>query len=88
MADGDLNARLDLRLKNEIGKLADALRTMVENLKAKIAEADENTSKAQAESERAAQATAEAEAAVRLRTRPRPKACSRPPISWKAWWSR
>ena len=63
VADGDLNARLDLRLKNEIGKLADALRTMVENLKAKIAEADENTRKAQAESERAAQATAEAEAA-------------------------
>ena len=59
VADGDLNARLDLRLKNEIGKLADALRTMVENLKAKIAEADENTRKAQAESERAAQAKAE-----------------------------
>ncbi|SDF05428.1 methyl-accepting chemotaxis protein [Desulfovibrio legallii] len=63
VAGGDLNASLDLRLKNEIGKLADALRAMVANLKAKIAEADENTRKAQEESERAAQATAEAEAA-------------------------
>ncbi|SDF99319.1 methyl-accepting chemotaxis protein [Desulfovibrio legallii] len=63
VAGGDLNASLDLRLKNEIGKLADALRTMVANLKAKIAEADENTRKAQEESERAAQATAEAETA-------------------------
>ena len=61
VAAGKLDSALALHLKNEIGKLADSLRTMVASLKAKIAEADDKTRLAGEESSRAAQATREAE---------------------------
>ena len=63
VADGNLESSLTIDLRNEIGKLADSLRSMVSSLKAKIAEADEKSRLAQEESERAASATKEAEAA-------------------------
>ncbi len=63
VASGKLDSALTLHLRNEIGKLADSLRTMVASLKAKIAEADDKTRLAGEESSRAAQATREAEEA-------------------------
>jgi methyl-accepting chemotaxis protein len=63
VAVGHLDSSLSLRLSNEIGKLADSLRTMVGSLKGKIAEADEKTRMANEESARAATATQEAEEA-------------------------
>ena len=63
VADGNLESSLAIHLRNEIGNLADSLRSMVGSLKAKIAEADEKSRLAQEESERAASATKEAEAA-------------------------
>ena len=63
VAGGNLDQTLELKLNNEIGKLAENLNSMVASLKAKIAEADDKSRQAKAESERAAQATAEAEAA-------------------------
>ncbi len=63
VAAGHLNANLDLKLRNEIGKLAESLRSMVGSLKGKIAEADDKTRLANEESQKAAQATQEAEAA-------------------------
>ncbi|WP_035068755.1 methyl-accepting chemotaxis protein [Nitratidesulfovibrio termitidis] len=71
VAAGNLDDTLDLAQRNEIGKLADSLRTMVGSLKGKIAEADEKTRMANEESARAAKAGREAEearaAAVRAR---------------------
>jgi methyl-accepting chemotaxis protein len=63
VATGNLDSPLSLRLANEIGKLADSLRTMVGSLKGKIAEADEKTRIANEESARAATATQDAEEA-------------------------
>ncbi|WP_245611381.1 methyl-accepting chemotaxis protein [Solidesulfovibrio alcoholivorans] len=63
VAAGDLDRPIALRQRDEIGKLADSLRTMVASLKAKIAEADDKTRLAGEESSRAAQATREAEEA-------------------------
>ena len=63
VAKGQLDTSLSLTLSNEIGKLADSLRTMVVSLKGKIAEADEKTRLANEESARAARATDEAEQA-------------------------
>jgi len=63
VAKGDLDSVLALKLRNEIGSLADNLRAMVGSLKGKIAEADEKSQRAQEESERAAKATEAAEAA-------------------------
>ncbi|GAB7078960.1 methyl-accepting chemotaxis protein [Megalodesulfovibrio paquesii] len=63
VAGGQLNATLPLVRRNEIGKLGDSLRSMVQSLKDKIQDADDKQRQAQAESERAAAATREAEAA-------------------------
>ncbi|WP_428561889.1 MAG: methyl-accepting chemotaxis protein [Solidesulfovibrio sp. DCME] len=63
VAAGNLDSRLELRQANEIGKLADSLRTMVASLKGKIAEADDKTRLASEESSRAARAGREAEEA-------------------------
>lgn len=63
VAAGNLDDTLDLSQRNEIGKLADSLRTMVASLKGKIAEADEKTRMANEESARAARAGREAEEA-------------------------
>ena len=63
VAEGELDRSLTLVRRNEIGHLADSLRSMVGSLKDKIAEADGKSRLAQEESERAARATKEAEAA-------------------------
>ena len=63
VASGKLDHSLTLVRRNEIGKLADNLRSMVCSLKGKIAEADEKNCMAQKESARAARATEEADAA-------------------------
>ena len=63
VAAGNLDTALSYSHTNEIGKLADSLRTMVQSLKGKIAEADEKTRLANEESARAAQATRQAEEA-------------------------
>lgn len=60
---GDLDKKLDINQKDEVGILADAMARMVANLKAKIAEAEQKSREAARESERAREATAEATAA-------------------------
>jgi len=69
VASGDLDRPLGLRLSNEIGKLADSLRRMVENLKGKIAEADEKSRLAKEESAHAAHAAQMAEQACQAAER-------------------
>ena len=63
VAEGRLDKTLLLRSRNEIGRLAENLRTMVASLKDMIAQAEEKTSMAKLESDRAAQATVEAQKA-------------------------
>ncbi len=63
VADGDLEQKLTIHQTDEIGKLCDSLRTMVEALKEKIAEAEAKTVLATQETERAKIATQQAEEA-------------------------
>ncbi|GAB7079987.1 methyl-accepting chemotaxis protein [Megalodesulfovibrio paquesii] len=63
VAAGDLDRPIDIRQRDEIGVLADALREMVESLKGKIAVANTKTAEAEAQAARAEQAVALAEAA-------------------------
>jgi len=63
VADGDLNRNLDVHQKDEIGVLADALRKMVINLKAKISEAEQKSLEAAEQARLAGIATDEANAA-------------------------
>jgi len=63
VADGDLEQRLTVHQADEIGKLCDSLRTMVEALKEKVAEAEAKTIIATQETERAKIATQQAEEA-------------------------
>jgi len=63
VADGDLNRNLDVHQKDEIGVLADALRKMVINLKAKISEAEQKSIEAAEQARLAGIATDEANAA-------------------------
>ncbi|NMC49716.1 MAG: HAMP domain-containing protein, partial [Desulfovibrio sp.] len=63
---GDLDASLDVRQGDESGILAEALRSMVGNLKAKIAEANERQREAALEAEKAREATKKAEEALLL----------------------
>ncbi|MEG6506027.1 methyl-accepting chemotaxis protein [Nitratidesulfovibrio sp. 1201_IL3209] len=65
VAEGRLDTRLDIDQRDEVGQLADSLRTMVDNLKAKIGEAEAATRDAGAEAERARAAMAQAEEATR-----------------------
>ncbi|MBF0515451.1 MAG: HAMP domain-containing protein [Desulfovibrionaceae bacterium] len=65
VAGGDLDQTLGIHQKDEIGVLADALRTMVGNLKTKIAEATEQTRLASLRTEEATKAKADAEDAQR-----------------------
>ncbi|MFP5240095.1 MAG: methyl-accepting chemotaxis protein, partial [Acidobacteriota bacterium] len=60
VAEGNLNASLDVHQKDEVGRLADGLRAMVAALKEKIAEADQKSAQAAREAEAARVATAEA----------------------------
>ncbi|MBG3878070.1 HAMP domain-containing protein, partial [Desulfovibrio oxamicus] len=65
VASGRLDTRLDIDQRDEVGQLADSLRTMVDNLKSKIGEAEAATRDAGAEAERARAAMAQAEEATR-----------------------
>ncbi|NDV27428.1 methyl-accepting chemotaxis protein [Desulfovibrio sp. JC010] len=63
VADGDLDADLDIHQKDEIGRMADSMRDMVGELKKTIIKAEDETRKAEDESAKAREATAEAEKA-------------------------
>ncbi|WP_243313391.1 methyl-accepting chemotaxis protein [Fundidesulfovibrio agrisoli] len=63
VAEGNLNASLDVHQRDEVGRLADGLRAMVGALKEKIAEADQKSAQAEREAEAARVATAEAQEA-------------------------
>ncbi|WP_051261077.1 methyl-accepting chemotaxis protein [Desulfovibrio inopinatus] len=63
VANGDFNQHLDVNQADEIGVLSDALRTMVENLKGKIAEAEAKGEEARRETAKAKEAMTEAEKA-------------------------
>ena len=63
VAGGDLDHMLDVQRKDELGKLADALNSMVSTLKQKINEALEATREAKGKQEEAIAALEEAEAA-------------------------
>jgi len=69
VAQGNLNATLDVTGSDETGKLADGLRIMVDTLKKKIAEAEEASAQALRETENARLATAEAEKAKEMAER-------------------
>jgi methyl-accepting chemotaxis protein len=66
IAAGNLGQTLGIRQKDEIGKLADALRVMVDTLKQKLQEVEEKGLIAEKEADRARQLTLEAEAAKAL----------------------
>lgn len=63
VAEGDLNASLTVRSKDETGRLATALATMVKNLKNRIAEAGEQSELAKQETAKAQEAMSMAEEA-------------------------
>ena len=63
VAEGDLDANLDIDQRDEIGHMAKSMRTMVAELKKTILKAEEETHKAEEESAKAREATAEAEKA-------------------------
>ena len=63
VAEGNLDETLDIKTKDEVGTLADALRNMVARLKEMIRTTEEKERHALAEAERAQQAVAEAEEA-------------------------
>jgi len=65
VAGGDLDGKLEIEQKDEIGLLADSLRAMVQSLKKLIHEADAKTRMAEEESGKARKAMAEAEEAKR-----------------------
>jgi len=69
VAQGNLNATLDVTGSDETGKLADGLRIMVDTLKKKIAEAEAASAQAQRETENARLAMAEAEKAKEMAER-------------------
>jgi len=65
VAEGQLDRSLDVRRNDEIGTLADALRSMVAKLKAMIGQAEAKTREAEEQSRQAQAATREAEEAGR-----------------------
>lgn len=71
LANGNLEARLDVHAKDEVGTLATALRSMVKTLKNRILEAREQATRAAEETERAQEATRRAEEARLSATRAR-----------------
>jgi methyl-accepting chemotaxis protein len=65
VAEGNLDASLDIDQGDEIGRMAKSLRSMVDKLKTTIRKAEEKTRQAEEESERAKLASTEAEEAGR-----------------------
>lgn len=65
VAGGDMSRELDVYASDETGKLADALRTMVNSLKTNIAQAHQKSEQAQKATEEATRAMARAEEAAR-----------------------
>ncbi len=65
VAAGNLDSKLDIDSTDEVGRLADALRTMVRSLKEKIAEANEKSENARVKGEEARVAMMRAEEAQR-----------------------
>jgi methyl-accepting chemotaxis protein len=63
VAGGDLDGELAVRQGDEVGQLADSLRAMVANLKARIKEANARSAEAAEEAQKAREAMAQAEAA-------------------------
>ena len=63
VAGGDFSGSLDVRTKDEVGALSRSLGSMVENLKTKIAEADERSLEAASQAEKANAAMSEAQVA-------------------------
>ena len=63
VAQGNLDDKLEVHSRDELGKLADALRTMVEALKGRIAEAAAQTEEARVQSRQASKAMEAAKAA-------------------------
>ncbi len=61
VADGDMQASLDVKSRDEIGELADALRKMLAALKENIAAVEKRGEEAAAEAQKARQAQAQAE---------------------------
>ncbi|MFZ5812298.1 MAG: methyl-accepting chemotaxis protein [Thermodesulfobacteriota bacterium] len=60
VAEGNLNETLVVKNKDEIGTLAEALRKMLDNLKAKILESEEKTKEAEEQAQKSQIATNEA----------------------------
>ncbi|EPR37210.1 methyl-accepting chemotaxis sensory transducer with Cache sensor [Desulfovibrio sp. X2] len=71
VAKGDFSHKLDVRQADEIGTLADALRSMVGNLQQMIREAESKSREAAEEAAKAKEATAEAEEAKQQAQRAR-----------------
>ena len=65
VAGGDLESPLDLQQKDELGQLAESMRSMVASLKQSLRNADEKAVEAQKQTEQARFATEEAEQAKR-----------------------
>ena len=63
VAKGDLDGTLNVKTRDEVGVLAQALSAMVQKLKAMIAETEQKSEEAEAEAAKAVQAMAEAEKA-------------------------
>ncbi len=63
VADGELDKKLDIQQRDEVGQLADALNIMVGTLRQRIADADEASKKASAKEQEALNAMREAEQA-------------------------
>jgi methyl-accepting chemotaxis protein len=63
VADGNLNAALDVQSHDEVGRLVDALKKMVQTLKERIAEAETVSRQAKEQAEEAQKAKAAADAA-------------------------
>ena len=65
VSEGNLGETLEVTNKDEIGTLADALRKMLENLKAKILESDQKSKQAESEAAKSQKASEEANEAKR-----------------------
>ena len=88
VAGGDLDAPLSVRARDETGRLAGSLHTMVGTLKARIAEAREQSELAQKRKPPGPRKPCKWRKRPAIRPKmPGAKACWQPPDSWRAWWA-